>query len=478
MSRCSRRGLSIDLRMHAIEAKGSSNTAFIGHPVGLAWLSASEFWERFSYYGMQTLLVLYLTHYLLQPGRIEQVWGFSAFSELIGWVYGQHSKMALASNTAQLYAGLVFLTPLAGSLLADRVFGRMRTVTAGAMLMVAGSFLLAVNATFLVALLLLLIGVGCFKGNIASQVGDLYGVDDPRRAGGFQLYYLGIQIAVILSPFICGTLGQKVDWHLGFIAAGVGMLAGLATYLVGRPSFAPEPVRRSNASPARQPLKARDWQVVTLLIALLPVLALALVGNQEMFDAYLVWAEKNYQLVYFGHAIPVTWIISLESLVSTGTLVLVIAFWRWYGKRWKEPAEITKMVIGVIIASPAPLVLAAASANVAATGHPVSLLWALGFHVPSDVGISNVVPVGVALYSRVAPKGLNGTMIAVCYLHLFIGTVLVGYLGGLLGTMSNVRFWTLHAGLMAVSAVLLILARMCFGQILTPSSEVACAASA
>lgn len=455
----------------ALEAKARSDTAFIGHPIGLAWLSASEFWERFSYYGMQTLLVLYLTHYLLRPGHIEQVWGFAAFTDLISWVYGQQSRMALASNTAQLYAGLVFLTPLAGSLLADRVFGRLRTVTTGAILMVAGSFLLALNATFLVALLLLLIGVGCFKGNIASQLGDLYSIDDPRRADGFQIYFVVIQSAVILAPFICGTLGQKVDWHLGFVAAGVGMTAGLAIYLVGRPNFPPEPIRRGQrARPARPPLRAHDWHVVVLLICLLPVLALALVGNQETFDAYLVWAEKNFQLAHFGRTIPVTWILSLDAFVSTGTLALIIVFWRWYGKRWKEPDEITKIAIGVVVATGAPLVLAAASAIVAATGHPVSLLWAVGFHIFNDIGIANVFPVAVALYSRAAPKGLNGTMVSVCYLALFICTVLVGYLGGLLGTMSDVRFWTLHAVLTAVSAVLLILTRVVFGRLVAPSS--------
>ena len=205
-------------------------------------------------------------------------------------------------------------------------------------------------------------------------------------------------------------------------------------------------------------------------MALLPVLALALMGTQEIFDAYLIWAEKNFQLVYFGHTIPVTWIISLDAFVGTVTMVLVIAFWRWYGKRWREPDKITKMVIGVIIAIPAPLVLAAASAIVAATGHPVSLNWALGFHLLNDIALANVLPVGVALYSRAAPKGLNATMMAVCYLDLSIATVLVGYLGGLLGTMSDVRFWALHAGLIAFSALLLIMARMCFGRLVAPSS--------
>jgi POT family proton-dependent oligopeptide transporter len=457
--------------LDAFETKSKSDTAFLGHPAGLGWLAASEFWERFSYYGMQTLLVLYLTHYLLQPSHIAQVWGFETFHQLLARLYGRQSPMALASNTAQLYAGLVFVTPLLGGYLADRVIGRTRTVTTGAILMVAGTFLTALNATFLIALALLLVGVGCFKANIASQVGDLYGADDPRRADGFQIYFIGIQLAVILSPIICGYLGQRVDWHLGFVAAGIGMALGLAIYLVGRPTFPPEPAAKVSrgVKADRPPLRRRDWQVVILLAALLPALALSLVGNQEIFDAYLVWGEKNFQTMLWGFNVPITWIVSMDAIVSTVTMIGVIAFWRWYAKHWREPDEITKIVIGVVISAFGPLVLAGCAAVATATHHPVPLFWALGFHIVNDVGFANVLPVGLALYSRAAPKGLGGTMIAVYYLQLFMGNLLVGYLGGLLGTMPDTSFWLLHAGLMAISAGVLIVVRFFFGHLLAPS---------
>ncbi|MGD0190331.1 MAG: oligopeptide:H+ symporter [Rhizomicrobium sp.] len=465
--------------LDAFEKKSRSDTAFIGHPVGLGWLAGSEFWERFSYYGMQTLLVLYLIHYLLLPGHIEQVWGFDTFTRYILWLPTQHSQMALASNTSQTYASLVYLTPFLGSFLADRLIGRTRTVTIGAILMVAGTFLTALNATFLIALALLLFGVGCFKANIASQVGDLYGADDPRRAGGFQIYFIGIQLAVIFSPIICGYLGQRVDWHLGFVAAGVGMALGLAIYLIGRPTYPPEPALRRSSLPSQQrpdaaaapkpPLTSRDWQVVILLVALLPVLALSLVGNQEIFNAYLVWGEKNFQTVLWGFDMPITWIVSMDAIVSTVTMIGVIAFWRWYGKRWREPAELTKMIIGVIISTLGPLVLVGCAAVATATHHPVPLYWALGFHILNDVGFGNVLPVGLALYSRAAPKGLGGLMIAVYYVHLFLAGRLVGYLGGLLGTMPDTNFWLLHVGLMAISVVGLIAARIFFGHVLAPA---------
>ena len=453
-------------------ARDTRDTAFIGHPVGLGWLSASEFWERFAYYGMQTLLVLYMTHWLFTPGHVEHVWGFPALRGFLEWLYGkQLSPLALASSINGLYAGLVYVTPLAGGFLADRVIGRTNTVTIGALLMVIGGFLMALDATFIAALLCLLIGVGCFKGNIASQVGDLYAINDKRRADGFQIYFLGIQLAVIISPIICGYLSQRVEWHLGFVAAGSGMALGLLIYLAGRCTFPPEPLRRKGDHVERPPLTAHDWKVVILLVALLPVLAVSIIGNQEIFNAYLVWGEKNFQTVIFGFNMPITWIVSLDAGVSTVTMIGVIAFWRWFGRRWKEPDEITKIVIGVSISALGPLVLAGCAAVATATHHPVPLYWALGFHIINDVGFANVLPVGLALYSRAAPKGLGGMMIAVYYVHLFMGNTLIGYLGGLLGTMPDTTFWLMHVGLMAISAVLLLAARVAFGSWLAPAAE-------
>ncbi|MBV9570711.1 MAG: MFS transporter [Alphaproteobacteria bacterium] len=453
-------------------ARNPRDTAFIGHPIGLGWLAASEFWERFAYYGMQTLLVLYMTHWLFTPGHVEHVWGFPALRGFFEWLYGKSlSPLALASNINGLYAGLVYVTPLGGGFLADRVIGRTNAVTVGALLMVAGGFLMALDATFIVALLCLLIGVGCFKGNIASQVGDLYAINDKRRADGFQIYFLGIQLAVIISPLICGYLSQRVEWHLGFVAAGAGMSLGLLIYLMGRRTFPPEPLRRKGDHVERPPLTAHDWKVVILLVALLPVLAVSIIGNQEIFNAYLVWGEKNFQTVIFGFNMPITWIVSVDAFVSAITMVGVIAFWRWFGRHWKEPDEITKIVIGVAISALGPLVLAGCAAVATQTHHPVPLYWALGFHILNDIGFSNVLPVGLALYSRAAPKGLGGMMIAVYYVHLFIGNTLIGYLGGLLGTMPDTAFWLMHVVLMAISAAVLLAARFAFASWLAPAAE-------
>ena len=163
-----------------------SDIAFFGHPKGLAYLSFSEAWERFSYYGMQTLLVLYMVHQLLLPGHVEHVAGFATLRGFLERASGPLSVQALASAVFGLYAGAVYLTPVLGGLLADRVLGRTKTVIIGALLMAAGHFLMAFEQPFLLALLCLILGNGCFKGNIASQVGGLYAHDDLRRADAFR----------------------------------------------------------------------------------------------------------------------------------------------------------------------------------------------------------------------------------------------------------------------------------------------------
>ncbi len=461
--------------MSTDNAKPKSDTRFIGHPVGLGWLSASEFWERFCYYGMQALLTLYLFNYLLQPEHIREVWGFASFQHGLDWlivhvpVIFKKSDMAYASYTSQLYASLVYFTPLFGGPIADRLLGRTATVTVGSILMMIGTFLLAANSTFLLGLAFLLGGVGCFKGNIAAQVGDLYSKTDNRRADAFQIYMMGIQFAVVFSPLVCSTLGEKYNWHWGFMAAGIGMAIGLTTYLLSRKTFPPEPVRRIGPKVVREPLTAREWGLMVLLVLLLPVLAFSIVGNQQIFNVYLVWAGKNYQMTYGGFTVPSGWMMSFDAIFSFVTMIGVISFWRWYGKKRKEPDELTKIIIGVLISMFAPIALAGASVVVATTHQPVSLWWAAAFHIINDTGFAMVLPVGLALYSRAAPKGLGGTMLAIYYLHLFIANFfIVGTLGARYGTMPDSQFWMLHVYFMVGAAAVLIVVKLLFGKMLAP----------
>ena len=218
---------------------------FFGHPRGTWYLAFTEAWERFSYYGMQALLVLYMVKYLLLPGRIEHVVGFETFRRLYHGLEGQ----ALASAIFGTYTASVYLTPILGGFLADRLLGRRRTVLLGALTMALGHFLMAIEGAFLFALLCLVLGCGMFKGNIASQVGSLYKPDDLRRADAFQIFYLGINAGVIASPLVVGTLGEVWGWHYGFAAAGVGMLLAIGIYLSGQ-----KYLRASDNDPRRSSL--------------------------------------------------------------------------------------------------------------------------------------------------------------------------------------------------------------------------------
>src|SRR4249920_615416 len=206
-----------------------------GHPRGLYLLFFTEMWERFSYYGMRSLLVLYMVNHLfIHPDVGQRVLGFTAVKGLLESIFGPLGAQPLSSQIYGLYTGLVYFTPFFGGLLADRVLGQRRTVVVGAVLMAIGHFLMASERLFFPALMFLILGNGCFKPNISTQVGLLYPPGDQRRDRAFSIFYVGINLGAFFSPLVCGTLGQRVGWHWGFAAAGVGMVLGLVFYLLNQ----------------------------------------------------------------------------------------------------------------------------------------------------------------------------------------------------------------------------------------------------
>ena len=424
-----------------------------GHPKGLFYLAFSEAWERFSFYGMQALLVLYMGEHLLLPGHVEHVAGLAAFRAAVFTVTGPLTPAAFASVTFGLYGGLVYVTPLIGGFLADRWFGRTASVTAGAVLMAIGHFLMAFEASFLLALVCLIAGVGGFKGNISTQVGALYSGGDHRRAQGFQVFYMAINFGLIFSPLVCGTLGERFGWHWGFGAAGVGMLVGLATYLSGRRWLPSETVGRPRGKRTQPTALSRDeWLRTFGLIALLPLLACATLSNFQIFNAYLVWGKDAYDLKLFGQTLPVTWLLSFGGITSIGLIGISLAFWSWLGRHWREPGELGKIAIGATILTGAPLILSML-ALWARQGHKVSLGWAVVFQLVNDLGYANVVPVSYALYTRLAPPQIAGTMVAVCLLQFFLANLGVGAIGTLLVPLGGPLFWLLHAAIVGGAAL-------------------------
>jgi POT family proton-dependent oligopeptide transporter len=208
---------------------------------------------------------------------------------------------------------------------------------------------------------------------------------------------------------------------------------------------------------------------IIALVALLPVLTIAVIGNQEIFNAYLVWAERNANLVFFGRKMPTTWLITLDSVVSVSFLAGAVVFWRVWAKRFREPAEITKMGIGSLFAVTGLVSLAMGAAF--ADGGKVSIWWLIAFHILNSIGFANIFPVSLALYARVAPAALSATIIGIYYLHLFAANNLVGWIGGLLETMPASRFWLLHAALCGIAGVIFLVAGRLFGHLLAPCEE-------
>lgn len=446
---------------------------FLGHPRGLWFLAFTEAWERFSYYGMQSLLVLYMVKYLLLPGRIERVMIFDAFRQLP--LYSGLDGQPLASAIFGTYTASVYLTPIFGGFLADRILGRRRTVLLGGLTMAAGHFLMAFETAFLFALLCLVLGCGMFKGNIASQVGALYKPEDLRRADAFQIFYLGINAGVIISPLIVGSLGEKVGWHYGFAAAGVGMLLAIGIYLWGQKYLRasdndPRLAVVKNVPKAR--LTSRDWASVIALILLIPVMAVAIVPNNQIFNAYLVWGDRQFDLVFMGKTLPTTWLVTLDAIVSVSFLAIVAIFYRWYGKRWREPDEVMKLIIGSAFSVGGALCLFTAAAT-QGEGQKIGLFWPVAFHFLNSIAFAHMLPIGLALFAKYAPKAINATIIGLYYLAFFAANTMVGWIGGFLEKWPTTNFWLLHAAFALGSGLCFVIFKFVVQRHLTIEEETA-----
>jgi POT family proton-dependent oligopeptide transporter len=451
-----------------------SARTFLGHPIGLAYLSFAEAWERFSYYGMLGMLTLYLTTHLLLPGHVENVAGMAGLRGLFESMRGPLSVTAFATQISGLYGGLVYLTPIIGGLVADRALGRKMTVTIGAVMMALGHFLMAFEMPFLLALLCLLIGVGCFKSNIASQVGALYKPGDTRITSAFQIYYIGISASVIIAPLVCGTLGEEVGWHWGFSAAGVGMLIGLVVYLAGSAYLPGDPLleRRRGRGAAVPRLRRGEGKLLVLLTLMLPVMGLGATGNQQLVVTYPAWADRSADLVLFGREMPRTWLLSIDAITSVGFLVGSVVFWRWWSKTRKEPSEITKMGLGYLMSTAGVSSLAIGSYVAELGGIKVSLGFLLAFHVLNSIGFSNAFPAALALYARLSPPALAATMMGIFYLQFFAASNLAGVLGGYLEKMPASQFWGMHAAMVGFAGIVVLIVRRCFGHMLHARDEV------
>ncbi len=426
-----------------------TDRAFLGHPKGLGYLSFTEACERFSYYSMQTLLVLYMVKYLLLPAHVGGVVGlYWMRAHFFAGLNGQ----PLASAIFGTYTSLVYATPIIGGIIADKWLGRKAALISGGVIMVFGHFMMAFEGSFLLALLALVVGVGLFKGNIASQVGALYRTDDLRRAMAFQIFYIAINISVIAAPLVSGTLGEKIGWPWGFGTAGVVMVLGLTIYLRGLPWLPSGHVRQLARNAPRAKLTRAEWSRVIALFLLIPLLAVSLLTNQEIFNAYLVWGDEHFLLSFMGQTLPTSWLITLDATFGFSMLVAVAGFWKWWSRYRTEPDELSKMIIGSLFSMAAGLCLVMAALS-QPPGGKIGLPWPFLFHLLNSIAYAHIFPVSLALFSKMAPRAINSTVIGLYYLAFFLANAVVGWVGGLYSSLQITTFWLLHVASAAVGLV-------------------------
>jgi POT family proton-dependent oligopeptide transporter len=433
---------------------------FIGHPIGLSVLFGTEMWERFSYYGMRSLLVLYLTQYLLLPGHVEGVWGYATIKSGFELFSGPLDIQPLSSLIYGLYTGLIYMTPLFGGWLADSVLGQKRVVIIGIVLMALGHFMMAIESILFPALLLLVIGGGLFKPNTTSQVGSLYAPGDTRRDSAYSIFYVGINVGAFLSPLVCGTLGETVGWHYGFAAAGVGMLFALAVYLLGFNTLPEDELTRSvQTHKQREPLTHDDWRAVWALLILCIPVTLYWACYEQQGNTLTLFAADNtdrrINLGFFEAEIPVTWFQSFNPLMIFAFTPFALGLWARQAKRGTEPNSIRKMTIGCIAMSVANLLMAGAVVFAGESGK-TDWLWLFVYSAILTWGEIYLSPIGLSLYSRVSPHQIVSTMIAVSFIPLFLGGgFLQGYLGTYWSSMAKEDFFVMIALISAGAGVII-----------------------
>ncbi len=437
-----------------IQSPAKLSSDLFGHPRGLAVLAGLEIWDRISFYGMQALLVLYMVGQLLLPGRVEHIVGFAGFRSGIEAVVGPLSVQALASQIFGLYIGLGAFTPVIGGFLGDRFLGRRNSITLGALLMTAGHFALAFDQSFLIALLLLILGVGLVRGNVTPQIGELYDPADRRRGVAYQIYGSVINLGAFIAPLVTGALGQAYGWHIAFGFAGFGMLAGLIVYLWGQRHLPPERPRPPRGE--RVPLTTDQRRVVLYLLALVPIAAMFWVAQSQIWNTYNLWVRDHLQLQFGSWTMPVPWLQSLDGLAPFVLLPPMLIFWRAQAARGREPDEFTKIAIGCFIFGASTLLLAAGQFITDGTGR-TPLALAVVFHFASNLGWLFVVPSLNALFSRLAPTSVNATMLGVNATSVTFGSFISGRIGGFYEQMPALQFWAMHAAIVGAGGVLMLL---------------------
>jgi POT family proton-dependent oligopeptide transporter len=466
---------------------------YFGHPAGLFVLFFTEMWERFSYYGMRSLLVLYMTNYLIKdPAKAASVFGFDSLRHLLEMGFGPLETQPLASQIYGLYTGFVYLSPFFGGILADKVWGQRKTVYVGGLLMAIGHFLMAFENMFLLALCFLILGNGAFKPNISTQVGDLYPVGDSRRDGAFTIFYMGINLGAVFSPLVCGTLGQVYGWHYGFTAAGVGMLAGLCVYHFGRKLLPMGKKDLAKTNQTENEFKGAGFAAMTVLgffgvaillfvIIVLPVIFKALIAAgiiaavifslgklnaedksrvtallflcmgtivfwsiyEQQGNTLQLWADEKTNWTFFGMNVPSTWYQSFNPAMIFAFAPLLDMAWNARAKKGNALSSVRKMGIGSVLCGVAFIVMIIAAKVVGEGAEKGSLMWLTLTTWLFTMGELFLSPIGLSLVTKVAPAKMLSMMMGMWFLSSFFGNYLAGYIGTYYEKMPKDAFFLL-----------------------------------
>jgi POT family proton-dependent oligopeptide transporter len=422
-------------------APSANATSATAQPRALYVLFLTEMWERFSYYGMRALLVLYMQKHLHwdQPKR----------SAVYGW-----------------YTGLVWLTPFFGGMLADRYLGYRTAVIVGGVIMMFGHFLMAVDRVpvFFAALGLLTIGVGALKPNVSTVVGKLYAPGDPRRDRGFTIFYMGLQIGAFIAPLICGYLGERIGWHWGFASAGVGMALGVITFVLGQPLLkdvdlgVPERQAKNESAPRRALTHTERMRVAALVIVSVFVIFFW-AAYEQSGNTMTLWADANTNRmlpVFLATSrlreIPASWFQSVNPGFVVILTPVMAAIWGWFARRGGEPSTPAKMMIGLVLLGLSLAAMVGAAALNTGPGDKASMWWLMVSYALMSAGEIAVSPVGLSLVTKLAPARLGGMLMGVWFLSNMFGNKLAGVIGGIWDNVAHTTFFAIFVASSLVAA--------------------------
>jgi len=403
----------------------SDEKRFFGHPRGLATLFFTEMWERFSYYGMRAFLILYMVHAL----------GFD----------DQHAGRVYGNYTAGVWAAAIL-----GGILADSWLGQYRSVLIGGIIIAVGHFTLAFHPLpfFYIGLSLIVVGTGLLKPNVSGLVGALYEPGDARRDAGFSIFYMGINLGATIGPFIAGGLAQKVDWHLGFACAGVGMSLGLLQYVLGRRHLQPaierlarRPTAVATATGAAPPeggggflgFTRAEWKRIAAMGVFFVFAAIFWGAYEQAGSSLNLFGDRFTTLRILGFNFPSSWYVSVQAIF---VIVLAPVFaWLWIRLGNYEPTTPTKFAFGLFFVGLSFLFLLIPAAAIQGTpGLRVSPFWLVGCYFIQELGELSISPVGLSVFTKLAPVKIVGMMLGLWFLADSVGNKVAGYAAGFISS--------------------------------------------